>query len=135
MATLLITRGLPGSGKTTWARAWVEDAPARRVRVNRDDLRQCAFGLPILDLAGESAITVMEHARQWADLAVEAGAGFGWADFPTPLDVCLTRDAARDQPVGEQVIRGMYARFLASGDGFAPITATGRPGGIAEEDI
>lgn len=39
MPTLRITRGLPGSGKTTIARAWVAEDPARRARVNRDDLR------------------------------------------------------------------------------------------------
>lgn len=36
---LVVTRGLPGSGKTTYARAWVAEDPATRVRVNRDDLR------------------------------------------------------------------------------------------------
>jgi predicted kinase len=36
---LLIMRGLPGSGKTTIARAWVAEQPEGRARVNRDDLR------------------------------------------------------------------------------------------------
>lgn len=39
MPTLIITRGLPGSGKSTWARSWVEQEPNVRARVNRDDLR------------------------------------------------------------------------------------------------
>ncbi len=39
MPTLTITRGLPASGKSTWARAQVAESPATRVRVNRDDLR------------------------------------------------------------------------------------------------
>lgn len=39
MSTLYIYRGLPASGKTTNARAWVAEAPEQRVRVNRDDLR------------------------------------------------------------------------------------------------
>lgn len=38
MATLHATRGLPASGKTTAARAWVAEDPDRRFRVNRDDL-------------------------------------------------------------------------------------------------
>ena len=39
MTTLTITRGLPGSGKTTWARQ-----QAGAVRVNRDDLRRMLHG-------------------------------------------------------------------------------------------
>jgi len=39
MPTLTITRGLPGAGKTHWARAYVAEDPAARVRVNRDNLR------------------------------------------------------------------------------------------------
>jgi predicted kinase len=39
VSKLIITRGLPGSGKTTKARYWVEQDTAHRVRVNRDDIR------------------------------------------------------------------------------------------------
>lgn len=39
MTTLVITRGLPASGKTTWAKDWVAEDIVDRVRVNRDDLR------------------------------------------------------------------------------------------------
>lgn len=39
MTTLVITRGLPASGKTTWAKEWVAESITTRVRVNRDDLR------------------------------------------------------------------------------------------------
>jgi hypothetical protein len=39
VSKLIITRGLPGSGKTTWARQQV-----RFVRVNRDDLREMLHG-------------------------------------------------------------------------------------------
>lgn len=38
MAKLFITRGLPGSGKTTFARKWVAEDPRRRARVNRDNV-------------------------------------------------------------------------------------------------
>ncbi len=44
MTDLLITRGIPGSGKTTWALRWLAEDPAGRVRVNRDDLRQALYG-------------------------------------------------------------------------------------------
>lgn len=36
---LIICQGLPGSGKSTWSRSWVEEFPKSRVRVNRDEIR------------------------------------------------------------------------------------------------
>ena len=36
---LILARGLPGSGKSTWSQKWVEEDPTNRVRVNRDDIR------------------------------------------------------------------------------------------------
>ena len=36
---LILTRGIPGSGKSTWAKAWVAENPERRVRLNWDDMR------------------------------------------------------------------------------------------------
>ena len=39
MAKVIICQGLPASGKTTWAKEWVKEEPTRRVRFNRDDVR------------------------------------------------------------------------------------------------
>lgn len=36
MSKLIITRGLPASGKSTWAKQWVLE---HRVRINQDDIR------------------------------------------------------------------------------------------------
>lgn len=36
---LIALRGLPASGKSTWAKAWADEDPERRFRINRDDLR------------------------------------------------------------------------------------------------
>lgn len=36
---LILTRGIQGSGKSTWARQWVEEDPEHRVRINNDDIR------------------------------------------------------------------------------------------------
>lgn len=33
------TKGLPASGKSTWAKEWLSKDPTNRVRVNKDDLR------------------------------------------------------------------------------------------------
>lgn len=39
----IIARGIPGSGKSTWAAQWVAEDPENRVRVNRDDIRMELF--------------------------------------------------------------------------------------------
>jgi predicted kinase len=143
-AELVITRGLPASGKTVWARAWVAEDPPRRLRVNRDDLRVMATGRMVLPGRLEDAVTVAEravvesllraghdvvvddthlrlrHARAWAELAAAIGVRFAVRDFTdVPLEVCLARDAARaaagERAVGEAVIRDLHERFLAAG--------------------
>ena len=40
MIEILYTVGLPASGKTTYARQWVQEDPKHRVRINRDDIRR-----------------------------------------------------------------------------------------------
>ena len=72
--TLTITRGLPGCGKTTLARAWVAEDPARRARVNRDDIGAQLHGQrfhsqPELSRSTERAITTAQHAQIAALLA------------------------------------------------------------------
>lgn len=36
---LILTRGIQGSGKSTWAKNWVAKNPEHRIRINNDDLR------------------------------------------------------------------------------------------------
>jgi predicted kinase len=78
MSNLIALRGLPGSGKSTWAKAWVERAPERRVRVNRDDIRMELFGVwwPTADAQGtveqkEQRVTALETER--IETALKAG--------------------------------------------------------------
>jgi predicted kinase len=133
MPTLTLTRGLPGSGKTTWAKQ-----QPRSVRVNRDDLRVMLHGGRIGAGWAEIQVTIAQRAqveallragvnvicddtnlrarsvRDLAELGVTAGAVVKIEDFTgVPVDVCVERDAARPDPVGEDVIRSMYNRYLA----------------------
>jgi predicted kinase len=133
---LVITRGLPASGKTTWAKAWLartEEGGPDRMRCNRDDLRESWFaGAGVLDHSAEKAITAAQHAtvrawlrvgghavvddmnlrlryaRAWADVAAPEGATFQVVDFGLPLAELLQRDAARIE-AGE---RGVGERVL-----------------------
>ena len=41
---VIMTIGLPGSGKSTWAKEWVAKDPTNRVRINKDDLRSMLHG-------------------------------------------------------------------------------------------
>jgi predicted kinase len=131
----LITRGLPASGKTTFART----LQPMVVRVNRDDLRVMLHGRRLFTPWAEGQVTVVQHAmveallrakadvivddtnlrahtvRGWAELAARLHAGFEVHDFTdVPLDECLRRDAARDEPdrIGEPGIRRMFEKYL-----------------------
>jgi predicted kinase len=156
MPTLTITRGLPGSGKTTQAHAWVAEDPAQRARVNRDDLRAMLhaglwLGAPTerqIVAVRDAAITALLAAgvdvvsddtnldeRTAGDLRALAelvGAGFEVLDLRhVPVEVCVRRDAARAKPVGEGVIRGMAAKHLDGvaecGPGSAGEVSVARP--------
>ncbi|WP_433057116.1 AAA family ATPase [Dactylosporangium sp. CS-033363] len=139
MATLTITRGLPASGKTTWAKE-----QRHLTRVNRDDLRRMMHGGLVADEQrrgrAEREVTAAHHAaveallragadvvcddtnlrgrvvREFAELAARCKAHFVVRDFTdVPVDECVRRDALRtgDGHVGEAVIRTMHQRYLA----------------------
>ncbi len=140
MTTLLITRGLPGSGKTTFARQWVAEDRPHRARVNRDDIRamldegyfEKGVTEPRVLVLRNSAIAgflaqgvsvicddtnlPQRTARDLARIAARAGAELAVMDLTdVPLETCLARNAARTdkQPVPADVIRDMHARFIA----------------------
>ncbi|MDI1459697.1 AAA family ATPase [Catellatospora sp. KI3] len=132
--TLTITRGLPGSGKTTWAKT-----QPNVVRVNRDDLRRMLHGGNLGEGWAEVQVTVAQRAqveallragvdvvcddtnlrakvvRELAELAAACGARTVLRDFTdVPLQTCLERDAARPEAerVGPEVIMRMHERYL-----------------------
>jgi predicted kinase len=135
VSTLYATRGLPGSGKSTFARAWVAQDPTNRARVNGDDLRSMLTGgfvreaerragaardamVSALLSRGVDVVVDNTHLRartlrDLAKLARSVGAEFHVWDFIVHVEECVRRDAARAHPVGEDVIRDMHRRFLA----------------------
>jgi predicted kinase len=134
---LVITRGLPGSGKSTWARQWVSEDPAHRAEVNRDMLRLMMHGgyadaevqvtaaahASIAALLAQGVSVVCSDtnlpqrtARDLAKIATRAKAVLDVRDLTdVPLETCLARNAARadKEPVPEERIREMHARYVA----------------------
>jgi len=129
---LILTRGIPGSGKTTWAKQ--QPHP----RANRDDLRWQLFGHRPTDglLNGEQESAVTRAQRdlvkaflrhhdtvivddtnlnnrfmgQWYRFAELNGLTVEFKDFEVPLETALDWDRNREYPVGEAVIRKFYGR-------------------------
>lgn len=132
---VLMLKGLPGSGKSTWAKQFVAQNPGW-VRVNKDSIREMMGGykpskedlvLQFRDVfvqrALDSGMNVIVddtnlHPKHEArlrtitkqiDLAIDFEVKF----FDTPLEVCIANDLNRPVSVGERVIKRMWREFLA----------------------
>ena len=146
MLTVTLLRGLPASGKTTWAKEQVAAAPANSIkRLNKDDMRNMLDNgryskgseklvLALRDtmiglaLAQGSHVIVDDtnlapkHERDIKRLVKEFADTNGneyrviVKDFDLPMEDCIIRDYNRPNGVGEKVIRDMYNRFLKVDD-------------------
>lgn len=133
---LIILRGIPGSGKSTWARGFVA-ACSWFKRISRDDLRQMLDGgryaayneefirttrnRLIRECLNDGCSVIVDDTnlkdRDIRDIRLFARIGseavpIRIMDFDTPLDVCIERDAQRATPVGAARIREMYVDYL-----------------------
>lgn len=141
MAMLLITRGIPASGKSTYARNWVAEDCKHRVRVNRDDLRAMVDDGAFIAGVTEDRIVLAEFSliqaflsdgfdvivddtnlpartMDWLrDCASDYGAELRIIDFrDVPLETCLQRNAARKRVVPEGVIKDMHEKYVKRHD-------------------
>lgn len=130
MSKLIVLRGLPGSGKTTWARQWVAEDPDNRVRVNRDDLRMMFYGKKVdLSQKQETQISRAERAlvREYLNrgLSVVLDAmnlherglkdwdrihPFELREFDTPTGEILHRNTTR--PTGDRLPEDALRRLI-----------------------
>lgn len=142
MPKLIILRGLPASGKTTWARDFISRELAagntKVVNVCRDDLR-AMHGLGKQPTAFEGTVTQLQHVmirgglkegctvlssdtnlkasyvKELLKLAALFNAEVEFVDFDAPLEECINRDKLRADGVGEVVIRSFYDRYFNKG--------------------
>ena len=134
---LIMMRGLPASGKTTWARGVVAKSEGMCKRVCKDDLRDMldagmwsedneehiirvrdslvkAFLAEGLDVIVDDTNLHPKHELRLRELAQAHESSFQVRDFTyVPVKECIRRDSKRDRSVGVEVIRSMYDRFLA----------------------
>lgn len=140
MPTVTLMRGLPASGKTTIARAMLEQSGGRTRRVNLDELRAMAEGPSAARHAGLDAEETVLAVQDAAILAnIEAGFDvvvdntnivaripkriarvlLGRARIEVidltevPVAECIRRDALRPDPVGQEAILRMAARLAS----------------------
>lgn len=131
---IIFCKGLPGSGKSTWAKQYCIDHPEFE-RINKDDIRglfgnpefsrefenkvlqyQRTKGLSILD-EGKSLIVddtnfAEKHWNFWSEMAYKRGIQIEKKIFDTPVEECISRDLAREKSVVKGVIMGMYNQFI-----------------------
>lgn len=141
---VIALRGVPGSGKTTWAKHYVEEYPWYK-RICKDDLRTMFDGgvyssdREVFIRTARSALiracledgysVVIDdtnlHRKDIADIYRAAhvyshvigvqrmvAVPVRVIDIETPLDVCIERDAQRENPVGAERICELYDRHL-----------------------
>jgi len=135
MKQVIILKGLPASGKSTYAFKLIDKNPGKYKRVNKDDLRAMLDNgkwsksneklvLKIRDLiileSLESGFHVIvddtnlhpKHETHIKQL-VKGKAKVVVKDFTdVDINVCIERDLKRNRSVGERVIRRMYKQFI-----------------------
>lgn len=137
---LFVLRGVPASGKSTYAKRWVAEDTHNRVRVNRDDLRFSTYGMYQLDPALEHVITKAEHAligaylaagktvvvdnmnlrpkyvKEYLRLAAKHSTFVLHKDFTVDVEVALERNRNRERQVPEETILMMYRKYVVNGN-------------------
>lgn len=137
MKKIILTKGLPASGKTTWAKELIDKNPGMYKRVNKDDLRAMLDNSKwshgnenfVLELRDTTIMMALSHGKhvivddtnfhpkheeRMKELAKLNGAEVEIVDTfcQTPLEECIKRDLKRPNSVGEKVITTMYNEYL-----------------------
>ena len=136
MNKIIICRGIPASGKSTWAKQWVLEDPEHRIRINQDDIRNMLgkYWVPsrenLVSYINNAIITkavslnydiVIDNINlnpknilYIEDIILLCNMKYiiEYKDFfDVPLSVCIERDKKRTNSIGEEVIRSFYNRY------------------------
>jgi predicted kinase len=140
MQTITVLRGLPASGKSTYAKNLVKDNPGLYKRINRDDLREMFDGYvlskenekfvkKIRDILITEALRSNQNVivddtnlsekninriQQLADIYKKETGNVVQVEvkeFEIELDEALARDASRERSVGKAVIQKLHRQF------------------------
>lgn len=133
----IVTVGISGSGKSTWASEFVSGRPSWAV-LERDQIRReilTPFSWAKWDWKEEAEITLLwnlrakeyaekgvnlviadtnlSHRRKLTGTLLDLGYDVTVKVFNTPVDLCIERDRQRPEGyrVGEPVIRRQYDKF------------------------
>lgn len=137
---LLVLRGLPASGKSTFAKKLTEQG---WVRTNKDDIRASLYcgnwkrkdekqvirvrNTIVADALFHRKNVVVDdtnlnpvHVKELGQMARKYDADFEVNEkfLEVPIEVCISRDLQRPNSVGEGVIRDMFHKWLKK-----PVTA------------
>lgn len=136
MKKVILTVGLPASGKTTWAHTVMDDMPGAYKTVCKDDIRAMldnskysgpneAFVIKVRDQIILMALEEGKHVivadtnlnpvhRIHIEQLVKGKAEVTIQDFThVSVEECIKRDLNRLHSVGEKVIREQYSKWLA----------------------
>lgn len=148
MPKIILCRGIPGAGKTVWAKAWALKDSEHRVRFNNDDIRNMLgeYWVPKREWLVEMLKYhfVHEAMNRNYDIVIdnmnlnpkEIKVYERWIEdhncfdfnfkyklefknFNTPLDICIIRDSAREIPIGRDIITETYNKYKDIIDGFS----------------
>ena len=145
---VILMRGLPGSGKSTYAKKLVEENPNAYKRINRDDLRMMfdngivtkgneKFAKQVRDiliikaledgkhvivddtnLSDKNFVRISQLVQQFNKEHNDT-VSVEIKEMETTLEECIKRDNNREKKVGEKVIKNMHRQFFNSTANYA----------------
>lgn len=148
---IIITIGIPASGKSTWAKDYVRNNPSW-IRVSRDDFRQMLKTAQMCEPKIEDLVTTLVNKTIEQSLAKKLNviidntnvnikyingfidkfkysADIDYRVFDISLKKAIERDNNREMKVGEEVIKRMYKQYvdLIDSFNFQPVNQQKRP--------